>query len=277
MYRLRHYIYLVLIFVSTAVEAKTFIVSGKVIDESNEPMEFVSVRISGTMSGALTNEKGLFSIEAPSRDTAEVVISYLGYETVKRRLIEPEGEIKLNVRLYQKDRSLDEVSVREFRKQTSTLEYLDADDLRLMPDATGGSIEALLTTMPGVHSNNELSTQYSVRGGNYDENLVYINGIEVYRPLTIRSGQQEGLSIINPDLVGSVGFSSGGFASEYGDKMSSVLDITYRKPQKVVEAAIKGMLPKNTLGRQMYRKLFVYCGPDHKQQAQKPEVYTLRG
>ena len=242
MYRLRHYIYLVLIFVSTAVEAKTFIVSGKVIDESNEPMEFVSVRISGTMSGALTNEKGLFSIETPSRDTAEVVISYLGYETVKRRLIEPEGEIKLNVRLYQKDRSLDEVSVREFRKQTSTLEYLDADDLRLMPDATGGSIEALLTTMPGVHSNNELSTQYSVRGGNYDENLVYINGIEVYRPLTIRSGQQEGLSIINPDLVGSVGFSSGGFASEYGDKMSSVLDITYRKPQKVVEGAISGSL-----------------------------------
>ena len=222
MYRLRHYIYLVLIFVSTAVEAKTFIVSGKVIDESNDPMEFVSVRISGTMNGALTNEKGLFSIESQSRDTAEVVISYLGYETVKRRLIEPEGEIKLNVRLYQKDRSLDEVSVREFRKQTSTLEYLDADDLRLMPDATGGSIEALLTTMPGVHSNNELSTQYSVRGGNYDENLVYINGIEVYRPLTIRSGQQEGLSIINPDLVGSVGFSSGGFASEYGDKMSSV-------------------------------------------------------
>ncbi|MBR5324829.1 MAG: carboxypeptidase-like regulatory domain-containing protein [Muribaculaceae bacterium] len=242
MYRLRHYIFLVLMLVSTVVEAKSFIVSGKVIDESNEPMEFVSVRIAGTMSGGLTNEKGLFSIEAQSRDTAEVIISYLGYETVKRRLIEPEGEIKLNVRLYQKDRSLDEVSVREFRKQTTTLEYLDADDLRLMPDATGGSIESLLTTMPGVHSNNELSTQYSVRGGNYDENLVYINGIEVYRPLTIRSGQQEGLSIINPDLVGSVGFSSGGFASEYGDKMSSVLDITYRKPKKAVEGAVSGSL-----------------------------------
>ena len=191
MYRIRHYIFLVLILVSTTVEAKSFIVSGKVIDESNEPMEFVSVRIAGTMSGGLTNDKGLFSIEAQSKDTADVIISYLGYETVKRRLIEPEGEIKLNVRLYQKDRSLDEVSVREFRKQTSTLEYLDADDLRLMPDATGGSIESLLTTMPGVHSNNELSTQYSVRGGNYDENLVYINGIEVYRPLTIRSGQRD--------------------------------------------------------------------------------------
>lgn len=242
MLKLRYYILLLLMFVSAIAEAKRFTVSGKVVDEANDPLEFVSVRIAGTMSGGLTNEKGLFSVTAESRDTAEVIISFLGYETIKRRLISPEGEIRLNVRLYQKDKNLDEVSVSEFRKQTSTLEYIDADDLRLMPDATGGSIESLLSTMPGVHSNNELSTQYSVRGGNYDENLVYINGIEVYRPLTIRSGQQEGLSIINPDLVASVGFSSGGFASEYGDKMSSVLDITYRKPKKAVEGNISGSL-----------------------------------
>ena len=93
-----------------------------------------------------------------------------------------------------------------------------------MPDASGGSIEALLATMPGVHSNNELSSQYSVRGGNFDENIVYVNGIEIYRPQLIRTGQQEGLSFINPDMVGSVGFSSGGYPVEYGDKMSSVLD-----------------------------------------------------
>lgn len=242
MNNLKHYILLILLLFSTFSYAKKFTVSGKVVDESNSPMEFVSVRIAGTMIGGLTNEKGLFRIESQTKDTVEVIISFIGYETIKRRLIEPEGEIKMNVRLYSKDKTLDEVSVSEFRKQTSTLEYIDADELRLMPDATGGSIEALLTTMPGVHSNNELSTQYSVRGGNYDENLVYINGIEVYRPLTIRAGQQEGLSIINPDLVSAVGFSSGGFASEYGDKMSSVLDITYRKPQKAVDGSISGSL-----------------------------------
>lgn len=242
MNNLKHYILLILLLFSTFAYAKKFTVSGKVVDESNSPMEFVSVRIAGTMIGGLTNEKGLFSIESQSKDTVEIIISFIGYETIKRRLIEPEGEIKMNVRLYSKDKTLDEVSVSEFRKQTSTLEYLDTDELRLMPDATGGSIEALLTTMPGVHSNNELSTQYSVRGGNYDENLVYINGIEVYRPLTIRAGQQEGLSIINPDLVSAVGFSSGGFASEYGDKMSSVLDITYRKPQKTIDGSISGSL-----------------------------------
>ena len=200
------------------MSAQQFTISGKVIDANNEPLEFVSVRISSTLNGALTNEKGEYMVSASKRDTVEIIFSCVGYKTEKRALIEPEGDLKLNMRLYHKDWYLDEVSVSEFRKQTSTLEILDAKDLRLMPDATGGSIEALLTTMPGVHSNNELSTQYSVRGGNYDENLVYINGIEVYRPLTVQSGQQEGLSIINPDMVESVGFSSGGFAAEYGDQ-----------------------------------------------------------
>ncbi len=224
------------------VSAQRFTVSGKVIDANNEPMEFVSVRISSTMDGALTNEKGEYSISSMKRDTAELVFSCVGYKTEKRVLVEPEGQLRLNMRMYHKDWYLDEISVSEFRKQTSTLEILDAKDLRLMPDATGGSIESLLTSMPGVHSNNELSTQYSVRGGNYDENLVYINGIEVYRPLTVQSGQQEGLSIINPDMVESVGFSSGGFAAEYGDKMSSVLDIKYRKPEKPVEGSVSASL-----------------------------------
>ena len=103
---------------------------------------------------------------------------------------------------------------------------VDREKMKLSPDVSGGSVEALITTMAGVNSSNEMSSQYSVRGGSYDENSVYINGIEVYRPLLISSGQQEGLSIINPDLVGSIGFSTGGFTAQYGDKMSSVLDIT---------------------------------------------------
>jgi len=123
------------------------------------------------------------------------------------------------------------------------MQTIDTKDLKLMPDATGGSIEAMLTTFAGVNSSNELSSQYSVRGGNFDENIVYINGIEVYRPLTVRSGQQEGLSIINPDMVGAVGFSSGGFSAEYGDKMSSVLDIIYKHPE-----AFEGSVSASFLG-----------------------------
>ncbi|MEG2163385.1 MAG: carboxypeptidase-like regulatory domain-containing protein [Bacteroidales bacterium] len=237
---LKKYITLIFSFLCITVYAQRFNISGRVIDANNEPLEFVSVRIAGTINGILTNEKGDYSINSASKDTVDIVFSYIGYRTETRKLVAPEGNLKFNMRLYHKDRSLDEVSVSEFRKQTSTLEIIDTKDLQLMPDATGGSIEALLTTMPGVHSNNELSTQYSVRGGNYDENLVYINGIEVYRPLTVRSGQQEGLSIINPDMVGSVGFSSGGFAAEYGDKMSSVLDITYKLPEKLIEGSVSG-------------------------------------
>ena len=123
------------------------------------------------------------------------------------------------------------VEVTEVRKQTGSMQHLDASDYKLAADATGGSIESMISTMAGVSSGNELSSQYSVRGGTYDENSVYINGIEVYRPQLITSGQQEGLSIINPDLVGAVGFSTGGFPAEYADKMSSALDITYREPE----------------------------------------------
>lgn len=131
----------------------------------------------------------------------------------------------------------------DYQKQTGTMQKIDRNELKLSPDASGGSVEALLTTMAGVNSNNEMSSQYSVRGGSYDENSVYINGIEVYRPQLISTGQQEGLSIVNPDMVGAIGFSTGGFSAEYGDKMSSVLDITYRQPESfegTVSASLMG-------------------------------------
>lgn len=119
------------------------------------------------------------------------------------------------------------------------MQTIDPKDFRLVPDASGGSIESMLATFAGVNSSNELSSQYSVRGGNFDENIVYINGIEIYRPLLVRSGQQEGMSVINPDLVASIGFSSGGFSAEYGDKMSSVLDIRYKRPE-ALEVSLSG-------------------------------------
>ena len=162
---------------------------------------------------------------------------------VKRQLIKPQGTITLNPKLYEKTHELTELQVTEYKKQTNTMQGIDVESIRLTPDASGGSVEAVLTTMAGVSSKNEMSSQYMVRGGSYDENSVYINGIEVYRPQLISNGQQEGLSIINPDMVKSVNFSTGGFNAEYGDKMSSVLDIAYREPQSFegsVSASLQG-------------------------------------
>ena len=217
--------------------------SGRVIDANNEGIELASIRIEGTTQGTMTDLKGNYEIYVAPADTVVVIYSCLGYRTERKTLLSPKQDMMMNVRLYTIDRTIKEVVVTEHRKQTSTLQRIDSKDLKLMPDATGGSIEAMLTTMAGVNSSNELSSQYSVRGGNFDENIVYVNGIEVYRPLTVRSGQQEGLSFINPDLVGSIGFSSGGYSAEYGDKMSSVLDITYKQPE-----AFEGAVAASFLG-----------------------------
>ena len=178
-----------------------------------------------------TGLEGDYRITTPARDTLVIVFTCIGYNEESRTLINAKGDMTINMRMRENSTMLQGVEVTEVRKQTGSMQHLDASDYKLAADATGGSIESMISTMAGVSSGNELSSQYSVRGGTYDENSVYINGIEVYRPQLITSGQQEGLSIINPDLVGAVGFSTGGFPAEYADKMSSALDITYREPE----------------------------------------------
>lgn len=218
-------------------------ISGLVTDENNEPLEFVSVHIAGTALGATSGLDGRYSLSAPESDTIRVVFSCIGYEESKRRLIGAKKEVTLNVKMTPASYALQGVEVTEYQKQTGSVQKMDISDYRLAPDVSGGSVESLLTTMAGVNSNNELSSQYSVRGGSYDENSVYINGIEVYRPQLVSSGQQEGLSIVNPDLVGAIGFSTGGFSARYADRMSSVLDITYRQPESFegsVSASLQG-------------------------------------
>lgn len=218
-------------------------IHGKVIDAQDSPLEFVTVRIDGTAIGTNTGIDGTFKLSCPppANDTLVVVFSCIGYEELRRKLINPKGDLALNVRMQSKDHALQEIQVTDFRKQTNQMQTIDAESYKLAADATGGSIESMLTTLAGVNSTNEMSSQYSVRGGTYDENSVYINGIEVYRPQFISSGQQEGLSVINPDMVGSVNFSTGGFGVEYGDKMSSALDITYRQPESF-EGAVSASL-----------------------------------
>ncbi len=216
-------------------------ISGLVTDENNEPMEFVTVRVAGTAIGTTTGLDGSYKLSAPANDTITVVFSCIGYDELRRQLINPKGDMALSVQMRSKDHTLHEIEVTDFRKQTNQMQTIDQSSYSLAADASGGSVESMLSTLAGVNSNNEMSSQYSVRGGTYDENSVYINGIEVYRPQLITSGQQEGLSVINPNMVGAIGFSTGGFGVEYGDKMSSALDITYKEPE-AFEASLSASL-----------------------------------
>ena len=225
-----------------ALAQNNITISGLVTDENGAPIELATVHIEKQLVGTITNLKGEYTISARSEDSVVVVFSMIGYNTRKRVLKKPQGKIRLNVMLPNTGYELGEVTVTESKRQTGSIQSLQIDKAKLMPDASGGSIEAFIATQAGVSSNNELSSQYNVRGGSFDENIVYVNGIEVYRPLLIRSGQQEGLCFINPDMVENVGFSAGGFEAKYGDKMASVLDITYKKPKEFEASASMSLL-----------------------------------
>lgn len=206
-------------------------ISGKISDNEDKPVEFATVRIKGTAIGTNTDLQGTYSLSVAPADTIEVIFSCIGFKTVTRSLLDASGDVTMNVRMAPETSELSDVEVIGFRNNINGMQSIDADAFRLSPDASGGSVEAMLATMAGVNSSNELSSQYSVRGGSFDENSVYINGVEIYRPQLMRSGQQEGLSIINPYMVDNLKFSTGGFPARYSDKMSSVLDITYRDPE----------------------------------------------
>lgn len=233
---------IVLLTALPALAQNNITISGLVTDENGAPIELATVHIEKQLVGTITNLKGEYTISARSEDSVVVVFSMIGYNTRKRVLKKPQGKIRLNVMLPNTGYELGEVTVTESKRQTGSIQSLQIDKAKLMPDASGGSIEAFIATQAGVSSNNELSSQYNVRGGSFDENIVYVNGIEVYRPLLIRSGQQEGLSFINPDMVENVGFSAGGFEAKYGDKMASVLDITYKKPKEFEASASMSLL-----------------------------------
>ena len=207
-------------------------ITGYIRDTDNNPMELVNVHIKNSLVGTMSNEKGFYSISVAPDDSITLVYSCSGYHKAERIIPQASSDMRINVKLHPVSFNLAEITVSQIRKQTNTMERLDAEHVKLLPDPSGGSIESLVVTFAGVSSNNELSSQYSVRGGSFDENIVYVNGVEIFRPLLIRSGQQEGLSFVNPDLTESVEFSAGGFEARYGDKMSSVLDITYKKPER---------------------------------------------
>ena len=213
---------------NTLAKADGFTLKGKVIDEDNNALELVTVTCAAQGKITMSNLKGEFSLDLQSADSVEVRFSMVGYGVRKRVFRRPKGKIKVQIVMHPSE-TLQEVTVVERRRQNSQTEQLDIKDAKGSPSVTGNAVEELIQQQAGVSTHNELSSQYNVRGGSFDENSVYINNVEVYRPLLISSGQQEGLSVINPDMVEKIGFSTGGFEAKYGDRMSSVLDITYRQ------------------------------------------------
>lgn len=240
---MRYVLLLLLAVAGEVAVAENVKISGKVVDNEDKPIEFGTVRIAGTAVGTNTDLKGQYSLTVAEKDTLEVVYSCIGFKSVTHKLIKPKGDITMNVRLYPDATELQDLEVVGFRQNTNGMQSINAQDYKLSPDVSGGSVESLITTLGGVNSSNEMSSQYSVRGGSFDENSVYINGVEIYRPQLVRSGQQEGLSIINPNMVGNISFSSGGFPARYADKMSSALDITYREPE-----ALEGAVDLSLMG-----------------------------
>ena len=229
------------VLMSTAALADGFTLKGKVTDEESNALELVTVSCLSQGKVTMTNLKGEFSLDLQSADSVEVRFSMVGYGVRKRVFRHPKGKMTVQIVMYPME-ALQEITVTERRRQTGQTEQLDVKNLKLTPSTTGNAVEELIQQQAGVSSHNELSSQYNVRGGSFDENSVYINNVEVYRPLLISSGQQEGLSIINPDMVEKIGFSTGGFEAKYGDKMSSALDITYRRVRGFEASATASLL-----------------------------------
>lgn len=232
----------ILIAFTIQASAQTFTLKGRVIDEDNNPIEFASVSCPAQAKATVTSLKGEYRLTLASTDSVVIRFSMLGYQTKTRILHRPEGPQTLQVVLMGASKDLDEVQVTGQKIQSGQMQELSTKQLKGMPSATGNAVESLIQSQAGVSTHSELSSQYNVRGGSFDENSVYINNVEIYRPFLVRSGQQEGLSIINPDMVDRISFSSGGFEAKYGDKMSSALDITYRRPKRFEASAEASLL-----------------------------------
>ena len=216
-------------------------VSGKVLDESEQPLPNVSIQILGNVRGIATNDSGFFSLRVPADRAFAVVFSYAGYKTAQQNFILNEGEAEqVTIRLEPGMATLQEVIVSDQRQRTEAgLIRPNPKSIINLPSPVAG-VESMIKVFVG--SNNELTSQYNVRGGSYDENLIYVNDFEIFRPYLVRSGQQEGLSFINPEMVRNINFYTGGFQARYGDRMSSVLDIQYNKPRDFGGSAYLGLL-----------------------------------
>lgn len=228
--------------VTVTASAQTFTLQGRVTDENNEPIEFASVSCLKQGKMTMTSLKGEYSMQLHSADSVVIKFSMIGYKAKTRVLRRPRGKQTLQIVLHSDENQLGEVTVTGKKIETGQMEDISKDHLKSLPSASGNAVEELIQSQAGVSTHSELSSQYNVRGGSFDENSVYIDNVEIYRPFLVRSGLQEGISVINPDMVEKISFSTGGYEARYGDKMSSALNIKYRKPKKFEATASASML-----------------------------------
>jgi Outer membrane receptor proteins, mostly Fe transport len=229
---------------------------GKITDEDGKAVELVNVAVQNTPYGVVSDSRGSYSLTLPADTLINVVFSFIGYEEIRLELmLKPDEKRKHDVQMKVVSTMLPEMTVQDQSIKASTITRIDARETILLPTAGAGGVEDMVKTLAGVSSTNELSSQYNVRGGNFDENLIYVNGIEIYKPFLVGSGQQEGLSFINSRLISNIDFSAGGFSSEYGDKLSSVLDITYKKP-----TITAGSLTLSLLGAEAHAEGMAFKG-----------------
>lgn len=229
-----------------SASAQSFTLTGKVIDENNDPVEFASVSCAKQGKMTMTALNGTYSLQLQSADSVEIRFSMIGYKTKVRVLRRPRGKQIMQVVLHSSDNALSEVTITGKRIETGQTQELSKEHIKNMPSTTGNAVEEMIQSQAGVSTHSELSSQYNVRGGSFDENSVYINNVEIFRPFLVRSGQQEGISVINPDMVEKIGFSTGGYEARYGDKMSSALNIEYRRPKRFEASATASMLGAST-------------------------------
>lgn len=233
---------IICLLVTVTASAQTFTLHGRVTDENNDPIEFASVSCLKQGKMTMTSIKGEYSMQLHSADSVVIKFSMIGYKAKTRILRRPRGKQTLQIVLHSDENQLGEVTITEKKIETGQMEDISKDHLKSLPSASGNAVEELIQSQAGVSTHSELSSQYNVRGGSFDENSVYIDNVEIYRPFLVRSGQQEGISVINPDMVEKISFSTGGYEARYGDKMSSALNIKYRKPKKFEATASASML-----------------------------------
>lgn len=249
----KFFIIIICLIVTLKMMAQEFTLQGRVTDDDNNPVELATVSVVSQGKVAFTSLKGEFSMHLHSADSVAVKFSMIGYKTKVRVLRRPRGKRTLQVVLHADATMLGDVNVTGEKIQSDQTQEIKIKDIKMAPSANGNGVEGIIQQQAGVSTHSELSSQYNVRGGAFDENSVYINNVEVYRPFLVRSGQQEGLSVINPYMVDKIGFSTGGYGAKYGDKMSSALDITYKTLKaKGKKPVVEGSLAASLLGTDAY-------------------------
>jgi hypothetical protein len=273
---MRIILFLILLLSQTAF-AQITVIAGKIINEQNESLEGVNIQVLNSSLATKSSKDGLYELRVSGAvDNITLVFNFIGYRTQTVKIGNSSQNIVQNITLLRDANELNTVVITGRDKGVGNMNNIDMGLIQNNPSVSG-NFESLLKTLPGVSTNNELSSQYSVRGGNFDENLIYVNDVEIFRPLLVRNGQQEGLSFINPELVTKASFSAGGFEARYGDKLSSVLDIKYGRPDSNQITTSLGLLGLSATAKQAFKNSYLLIGARNKTNQNILKTQQIKG